>query len=115
MRKDSFKINFLLTAVGILLSIIGFIFKSFGEYAVLFLVVVGFHQLTMSGLLIIYSIIKNKKLLVLYIIYWILVILFFKSLLHDYFYFCLVIALYNLYIHYCSFSNSKYNIIKLWT
>ncbi len=111
MKELSFKINIFLTAAAVLLTLINFIVIH-DDLDILALVWLGFFQIITSILLTLYSVFKNPKLTGLYLIYWIIVILFFKFVFHPFFYGCIIIAFYNLYVHYCSFSDSKYNIIK---
>ncbi len=77
-----------------------------------FLVFLGFFQVFTSLLYTFYAIAYNRNLLALYILYWLFVILFFKFMIGNFFYMCLLIALYNLYLNYCGFSNSKFNILN---
>ncbi|MCU0351939.1 MAG: hypothetical protein MUF43_14115, partial [Flavobacterium sp.] len=78
----------------------------------LFLVFIALYQVSISIGLTIYAIANHLKLLMLFAIYWLLVVLYFEHLFDTSFYACLIVALYNLYIHYCSFSESKFNIVK---
>lgn len=77
------------------------------------LVILGFFQVFISFLLTIYAIAYNRLLLILYLLYWFIVLLFFKFFIDEFFYMCILLAVYNLYLNYCSFSNSKFNIIKI--
>lgn len=113
MREISFKINVFLTLAATLFTVINFvIIQDDIDFTVL--AYLGFFQIMTSITLTLYSVIKNPKLTALYLIYWLIVIFFFKYFFHSFFYGCIIIAFYNLYIHYCSFSNSEFNIIKLW-
>jgi hypothetical protein len=112
MKYFSFQLNLILTSVALISAIIansiGFTLNS----SIGLLVILGLYQVFISFILTFYAIIYNRLLLILYILYWFIVTLFFKFFLGQFFYMCLIIALYNLYINYCSFSNSKYNITK---
>lgn len=112
MKYFSFQLNLILTSVALISAIIansiGFKLNS----SIGLLVILGLYQVIISFILTFYAIIYNRLLLILYILYWFIVTLFFKFFLGQFFYMCLIIALYNLYINYCSFSNSKYNITK---
>ena len=112
MKKFNFNMNAVLTSIALLLIIVNFAFETNDQANIVILVALGIFQIITSILLTLYSVIKKPKLTALYLIYWILVIVFFKFIIRDYFYFCIVIAFYNVYISYCSFSNSKYNILN---
>lgn len=77
-----------------------------------FLVFLGLFQVFTSLLYTFYAIAYNRILLAFFLVYWLLVFLFFRFLFGDFFYLCLLIALYNLYLNYCGFSNSKFNIVR---
>lgn len=112
MKQFAFYLNLILTIV----ALIGLFIENVVDYnldsSIGFLVLLGLFQVFISFLLTFYAIAYNRLLLIFYILYWFIVVLFFKFFIKDFFYMCLLIALYNLYINYCSFSNSKYNIIK---
>ncbi len=110
MKKFSFTINIILTSIALVFTAFKFIFNYNDSADISFLLFLGIYQVFISILLTIYAVIYNKILASFYLVYWFLVILFFKFIFRDFFYFCILIALYNLYVHYCSFSNSKYNI-----
>ncbi len=112
MKQFAFYLNLILTIV----ALIGVFIDNVINYdidSVGFLVLLGFFQVFTSFILTFYALANNRLLLILLIIYWFIVVLFFKFFIKDIFYMCLLIALYNLYINYCSFSNSKFNIIKI--
>lgn len=113
MRQFIFYLNLLLTIAAFIITLSKNIFNYDQDSDIGFLLILGFFQVSVSFMFTIYAIAKNKYLLVLYILYWFFVALFFKFFINDFIYMCLLIALYNLYINYCSFSNSKFNIIKL--
>lgn len=108
----SFYVNLTLTIVAFIFTILINIFNSDQDSSVGSLVILGLYQVVTSFVLTMYAIAINKYLLALYIIYWVLVTLFFKFFIHEFFLMCLVIAVYNLYVNYCSFSDSKFNIIN---
>jgi hypothetical protein len=108
----SFYVNLVLTIVAFILTILINVFDSDKDLYVGSLVILGLYQVATSFVLTMYAIAINKYLLALYIIYWVLVTLFFKFFLHEFFFMCLVIAVYNLYVNYCSFSDSKFNILN---
>ncbi len=112
MRQLSYYLNLILTIVAFIIVFIENIIGYNLDSGVGFLVLLGFFQVFISFILTFYAIAYNRLLLVFYILYWFIVTLFFKFFIGDFFYMCLLIALYNLYINYCSFSNSKFNIIK---
>jgi hypothetical protein len=112
MRKILFIGNTTLTTIAVLVTILKFLQDFYGEGEIICLLILGIFQIVSSVVLTIYSAFKNHKLLVHYLIYWLLVVAFLTLLFHHYFYSCIVLALYNLYLNYCSF-NSKYNISKL--
>lgn len=112
MRQLSYYLNLILTIVAFIIVFIENIIGYNLDSGVGFLVLLGFFQVFISFILTFYAIAYNRLLLVFYILYWFIVTLFFKFFIGDFFYMCLLIALYNLYINYCSFSNSKYNITK---
>lgn len=114
MREISFKINVFFTLAATLFIAINFVIIH-EDIDIPVLAYLGFFQIMTSITLTLYSVIKDPKLTALYLIYWIIVVLFFKYIFHSFFYGCIIIAFYNLYIHYCSFSDSKYNITKSWT
>jgi hypothetical protein len=112
MKKILFIANTTLTTIALFVTIIKFIEDFYGETEIICLLILGLFQIVSALYLTIYSGFKNNKLLVLYLIYWLLTIAFFTLLFQKYFYSCFVLALYNLYLNYCSF-NTKYNICKL--
>lgn len=112
MKKISFYINITLIAIAFIVIILSKILNSNNNIDIPYLIFLGLYQIILSIGFTIYSIVINKKLLALHIIYWLLVFLFFKYIFNICFYFCFLIALYNLYINYCSFSISKFNITK---
>lgn len=111
MRELSFKINIFLTAVVTLFTLINFIIIH-DDVDILALLWLGIFQIITSIILTLYAVINNYKLTGLFLIYWIIIILFFKFVFQTFFYGCILISFYHLYMHYCSFSDSKYNIIK---
>lgn len=111
MKQFAFYLNLILTIVALLGVFIDNVINCDID-SVGFLVLLGLFQVFISFILTFYAIAYNRLLLIFYILYWFIVVLFFKFFIKDFFYMCLLIALYNLYINYCSFSNSKYNIIK---
>ena len=112
MKQFTYYLNLILTIVAFIIVFIETIIDYDLDSGVGFLVILGFFQVFISFILTFYAIIYNRLLLILYILYWFIVTLFFNFFLGQFFYMCLIIALYNLYINYCSFSNSKYNITK---
>lgn len=111
MRQFVFYLNLILTIV----SLLGVFIDNVINYdidSVGFLVLLGLFQVFISFIFTFYAIAHNRLLLIFYILYWFIVVLFFKFYINKIFYMCLLIAVYNLYLNYCSFSNSKYNIIK---
>lgn len=112
MKQLTFYLNLILIIPAILLSAFKNFIPNNSETELIFLIILGLYQVIISFGITIYSIFKKKEILVLYIIYWILVLLFFNIMIQNYFYSCILIALFNLYIHYCSFSNSKFNILN---
>lgn len=112
MRQLSYYLNLILTIVAFIIVFIENIIGYNLDSSVGFLLILGFFQVFISFILTFYAIAYNRLLLIFYILYWFIVTLFFKFFIGDFFYMCLLIAIYNLYINYCSFSNSKFNIIK---
>lgn len=112
MKKIVFIGNTTLTAIAIIVTILKFIEDSYGQGEIVCLLILGIFQILSALFLTIYSGFKNYKVLVLYLIYWLLVVDFLTLLFQNYFYSCILLALYNLYLNYCSF-NTKYNICKL--
>jgi len=112
MKQFVFYLNLMLTIVALILAFIENVIGYNLDSSVGFLLILGFFQVFISFILTFYAIAYNRLLLIFYILYWFIVVLFFKFFIKDFFYMCLLIAFYNLYINYCSFSNSKYNIIK---
>jgi len=112
MKYFSFQLNLILTSVAIISTIIASIIGFRLNSSIGLLVILGLYQIFISFILTIYAVIYNKLLLILYILYWFIVTLFFKFFIGDFFHLCILIAIYNLYINYCSFSNSKFNITK---
>ncbi len=111
MRQSVFYLNLILTIV----AVIGVLIENVIYYdidSVAFLIILGLFQVFTSFILTFYAISNNKYLLSLYILYWFFVMLFFRFFIQNFFYTCLFIALYNLYVNYCSFSNSKFNILN---
>lgn len=113
MRQLFFYLNAIVTGVALLFTIFGYLMNV--EAGFQSLILLGAYQVVASFVNTIYASIVDKKLFALYIIYWFLVLLFFKFMIHSFFLFCIFIALYNLYVTFCSFSNSKFNILKSWT
>ncbi len=112
MKQFTYYLNLILTIVAFIIVFIENIIDYDLDSGVGFLVLLGFFQVFISFILTFYAIAYNRLLLIFYILYWFFVTLFFKFFIGDFFYMCLLIALYNLYLNYCSFSNSKFNIIK---
>jgi len=112
MKKILFIGNTTLTTIAIFVTILKFTVDFYGQGEIVCLLILGIFQILSAVFLTVYSSIKNHKLIVLYLIYWLFVIVFFTLLFQNYFYSCIVLALYNLYLNYCSF-NTKYNICKL--
>lgn len=112
MKQFTYYLNLILTIVAFIIVFIENIIDYDLDSGVGFLVLLGFFQVFISFILTFYAIAYDRLLLIFYILYWFFVTLFFKFFIGDFFYMCLLIALYNLYINYCSFSNSKFNIIK---
>lgn len=111
MRQFVFYLNLILTIV----ALIGVFIENVINYdidSVGFLVLLGLFQVFISFIFTFYAIAYDRLLLLLLIIYWFIVTLFFKFFIKDFIYISLLIALYNLYINYCSFSNSKFNILN---
>ncbi len=113
MKYLSFQLNLILTSVALISTIIANVIGFKLNSSIGILVILGLYQVFISFFLTIYAVIYDKLLLIFYILYWFIVTLFFKFFMSDFFYMCLLIAIYNLYINYCSYSNSKFNIIKL--
>ena len=112
MRKLTFGINVILLSLFLIDTLYSNLqFENTDENSLL-LLFIGFYQISLSLGITFYSIYRNKKLFVGYLIYWLLVYLFFMFIGKLYFYSCLLIAIYSLYLNYCSFSNSKFNLIK---
>lgn len=112
MRELNFNVNLIATSIALILIIVNFAVNTKDQANIIILLALGIFQIITSIILTLYSVIKNPRLTLLYLIYWLIVIVFFKFMMRDYFYFCILIAFYNLYVSNCSFSNSKYNIIK---
>lgn len=112
MKYLSFQLNIILTSVALISTIVANIIDFKLNSSIGLLIILGFYQVIISFVLTIYAIAYNRLLLIFYIFYWFIVTLFFKFFIGDFFYMCLLIALYNLYLNYCIFSNSKFNIIK---
>ncbi len=112
MRQFVFYLNLIITVAGLIFVFIENVIDYNLDVSIGTLVILGFFQVFTSFLYTIYAIAYNKLLLILYILYWFIVTLFFKFFINDFFYMCLLIALYNLYVNYCSFSNSKFNILN---
>lgn len=112
MRQFVFYLNLILTIIALIPvfieNIIGYNLDSSDG----FLMLLGFFQVFIAFTLTFYAIANDRLLLILLILYWLFVTLFFKFFINEFFYVCLIIALYNLYINYCSFSNSKFNILN---
>ena len=113
MKEFNFFTNAISTSLALVLISINSAFEYNDQANIAILVALGIFQVCTSFVLTIISIFENRYLLLLFIIYWVLVIVFFKFIIRDYFYACTLIAIYNLYVHYCSFSKSKFNIIRL--
>ena len=112
MKQLSYYLNLILTIVAFISALIANIISFKLNSSIGLLVILGFYQVFISFIFTIYAVIYDKLLLILYILYWFIVTLFFKFFIDDFFYMCLLIAIYNLYINYCSFSKSKFNITK---
>ena len=112
MRQFVFYLNLILTIVAFAGVFLENIMSLNLDSSIGFLVILGFFQVFIAFSFTFYAMAYNKYLFSLYILYWFFVILFFKFIEGDFFYMCLPIALYNLYINYCSFSNSKFNILN---
>ncbi|GAB3717293.1 hypothetical protein GCM10028861_14910 [Flavobacterium koreense] len=112
MRQFVFYLNLILTIVALIPvfieNVVGYNLDSSDG----FLMLLGFFQVFIAFTLTFYAIANDRLLLLLLIIYWFIVTLFFKFFIKDFIYISLLIALYNLYINYCSFSNSKFNILN---
>lgn len=113
MRQFIFYPNLIITILALIFVIIENVIGYNLDMSIGTLVILGFFQVFISFLLTIYAIAYNKILLILYLLYWFIVILFFKFFINEFFYMCILLAVYNLYLNYCSFSNSKFNIIKI--
>lgn len=112
MKQFVFYLNLILTIV----ALIGVFIDNVINYdidSVGFLVLLGLFQVFTSFILTFHAIAYNRLLLILYMLYWFIVVLFFKFFIKDFINMSVLIGLYNLYINYCSFSNSKFNIIKI--
>ncbi len=111
MKQFVFYINLILTIVALIgvfiANVINYDIDSIG-----FLVLLGLFQVFISFILTFYAIAYNRLLLIFYMLYWFIVVLFFKFFIKDYINMSVLIAIYNLYINYCSFSNSKFNILN---
>ena len=112
MKQFTYYLNLILTIAAFIIVFIENVIDYDLDSGVGFLLILGFFQVFISFILTFYAIAYNRLLLIFYIFYWFIVTLFFKFFIGDFFYMCLLIALYNLYLNYCSFSNSKFNIIK---
>lgn len=113
MRHFIFYPNLIITVVALIFVFIENVIGYNLDMSIGTLVILGFFQVFISFLLTIYAIAYNRLLLFLYLLYWFIVILFFKLFIDEFFYMCILLAIYNLYLNYCSFSNSKFNIIKI--
>jgi len=112
MRKLTFGINVILLSIFLIETLYSNLeFENTGENLIL-LLLIAFYQITVSLGITFYSINRNKRLLVGYLIYWLLVYLYFLFIGKLYFNSCLIIAIFNLYLNYCCFSNSKFNLTK---
>jgi hypothetical protein len=112
MRKLTFGINVILLSIFLIETLYSNLKFENTDENLLLLLFIGFYQISLSLGITFYSINKNKKLLIFYLIYWLLIYLYLLFMGELYFYSCLFIAVYNLYLNYCSFSNSKFNITK---
>lgn len=112
MRQFVFYLNLILTIVALLGIFIENVLNSDYVDSIGFLVLLGFFQVFIAFALTFYAMAYNRLLLIFYIIYWFMVVLFFKFLIKDFMLLSVLIALYNLYLNYCSFSDSKINILK---
>ena len=112
MKKFIFYLNLILTIVALIFVFIENVIGYNLDCSIEFLVILGLFQVSTSFIITIYAIANNRHLLGHYILYWFFVTLFFKFFINVFFYGCLLIAIYNLYVNYYSFSNSKFNILK---
>ena len=112
MTQLTFYLNLTLTTLALLLVIIENVFKYNSDCSIALLMFLGFFQVMTSIVFTFYAVAYNKYLLILYIIYWIFLALFFRFYIDNFFYTCIVLAIHNLYANYCSFSNSKFNILN---
>jgi|LakMenE01Jun11ns_1017448.scaffolds.fasta_scaffold9924333_5 hypothetical protein len=112
MKQFIFYVNLLMTSIALIIMFLSSFLANDLDSSIGFLVILGLYQVLVSFFITIYALIYNRYLFMLYVFYWIFVIAFFKLFFNQLFYSCLVIALYNIYVNYCSFSNSKYNIIN---
>jgi len=113
MKQFVFYLNLILIIVALISVFIENVIGYNLDCSVGFLVLLGLFQVFTSFILTFYAIAYDRLLLILLILYWVFVTLFFKFFINEFFYMCLIIALYNLYINYCSFSESKFNLLKL--
>jgi hypothetical protein len=93
MRKLTFGINVILLSIFLIETLYSNLkFENTDENLLLLL----FNQISLSLGITFYSINKNKKLLIFYLIYWLLIYLYLLFMGELYFYSCLFIAVYNL-------------------
>ena len=119
-NKFLFSTNLVLTLMSIIASIL--IDKINSDYdGILFstLPILGLYQLITSLPLTFNARHKSKNLLLLYLVYWCFVVAFLMYMLANglkelieygfgiYFFSCIPIAIYNVYVNYCSFLESK--------
>jgi len=112
MRNLSFLINIVLTFTAIFLVITKYITGEVIEIEILFLLILGFYQIVNSILLTLYFIFNKHKIIIGYLVYWLLVIIYYEFLMEKLFYSCIVLAVLNLYLNYGGISDSKFNIFK---
>ena len=112
MRKITFVINAILLSIFLIETLYNNLNFENTDENLLLLLFIGFYQISLSLGITFHTINRNQKLLILYLIYWLLVYLYFLFIGKLYFNSCLIIAIFNMYLNYCSFSNSKYNITK---
>ena len=112
MRKTVFYLNLTLIMIALIFVTSENVFGYDLDCSVGFLVFLGGFQVLLSIIYTIYAAVTNKYLLALFLLYWLFVVLFFKILISKFFFTCIIIAIYNLYVNYCSYSESKFNILK---
>ena len=112
MRAFTFFLNAILTSITLVICLVNFILGDDTGPNTIFFVFLAFFQVSLSIGFTIYYLINDRKLFAMYLSYWFLVALYFEFLYQSYFYSCIFIALFHLYTNYCTFSNSKFNILK---